>query len=77
MYLPSTPDQCRSSPSHIINSELNRSSLGLNIPRCWKPEDLSGEPPSRPPSNALPTPPILPVALPVTGLPGPVPETGT
>ncbi|KAJ6528209.1 hypothetical protein B0H19DRAFT_1275003 [Mycena capillaripes] len=38
---------------------------------------MSGEPPSRSPSNALPTPPILPVALPVTGLPGPVPETGT
>ncbi|KAJ6534888.1 hypothetical protein B0H19DRAFT_1271567 [Mycena capillaripes] len=42
-----------------------------------KAQSAQGEPPSRPPSNTLPTPPILPVALPVTGLPGPVPETGT
>ncbi|KAJ6568942.1 hypothetical protein B0H19DRAFT_1256634 [Mycena capillaripes] len=37
------------------------------------PASLSGEPPSQPPSDALPALPTLPVALPVTGLP----ETGT
>ncbi|KAJ6528075.1 hypothetical protein B0H19DRAFT_1385276 [Mycena capillaripes] len=57
-------------------------SANLGQPRPTSTKSAEGpskcrEPPSRPPSNALPTPPILPVALPVTGLPGPVPETGT
>ncbi|KAJ6530162.1 hypothetical protein B0H19DRAFT_1273829 [Mycena capillaripes] len=38
---------------------------------------LSGEPLSQPPSDALLAPPTLPVTPPVTGLPEPVPETGT
>ncbi|KAJ6557475.1 hypothetical protein B0H19DRAFT_1261099 [Mycena capillaripes] len=66
----------------FLDEVIRHEALGndTNDPRCGhchKAFTLSGEPPSRPPSNTLPTPQILPVALPVTGLPGPVPETGT
>ncbi|KAJ6547249.1 hypothetical protein B0H19DRAFT_1305678 [Mycena capillaripes] len=45
--------------------------------RTLSPTKTAWEPLSQPPSDALPALPTLPVAPPVTGLPEPVPETGT
>ncbi|KAJ6529232.1 hypothetical protein B0H19DRAFT_1384949 [Mycena capillaripes] len=75
------PDSMAGRPFHgpVIHGPLAAVTTNMRLDEImivnWR--TLSGEPPSRPPFRALPAPPVLPIALPVTGLPEPVPEAGT